>query len=188
MIEVALAGSILTVLWLGLADAVRGGVRSQEALVQQADRVEELRQASDFLRDDLNGTSAARMSFDLMQGNRCVLELQHPVRVEGVDTWGVRSPGIAAEAATNGEQGWHIRYVADGRHPGAVVPLQRQVVDEEGSVRDRETVAQLGRDEMGLPGFSVETAGEMAAVRISRADDETGVNCKETSLYVRIRN
>lgn len=190
LVEVVIASVVLVALWYGLADAMRSGARSQQVLMDAAGEVGEIRRSNGELLDDLRATSAAAMSVELEADGNCVLELQHPIRFEGADTWGVSTPGHAFDAPTTGEPGWRIRYSVSGTTlQSAPRSLVRQVLDADEEVRDeRVIVTELAQGDTAHPSFSVTQEGELWKVHISQANHDDGPDGPGTEFHVRMRN
>lgn len=192
ILELALASVVMVVLWYSLTEAMSSGTRSQQVLMQAATELAEVRRSNGLLLEDLRATSAETLRLEESEDGTTRLELQHPIRVEGVQTWGVRTPGRALDAETNGEPGWSIRYAVSGstesQAPGPR-SLVRQVLDAEGEIQSEQViVTELDCSNAEKPGFTVTPEGAMWAVHIVQANDEHGPDGPGTVFHVRTRN
>jgi hypothetical protein len=186
LIEVCIASVVLIVLWYALAGAMNSGTRSQEVLMDAAAELAEMRRSNDLLLEDLRATGAGAMSIETLEDGNDVLELQHPIRVEGALAWGVRTTGHALDDPTTGEPGWSIRYAVGG---DSATSLVRQVLAADGTVQSEQVVVtQLSPGDPQQPSFSITRQGEMWRVHIAQADHQQGHPGPGTEFHVRMRN
>lgn len=192
LLEVAIAGCLMSVLTYSFVAASNMGNNSFGAVERAAESTREVREVGDTIKKEFCTTTTDSLDIVVLEDGNHQVTFQQPLVVGGAMSWGAYDATWGPNEDDKNQEGWWIRYTVqdfvneDGE---AQKRLVRQVLNVDSEPQEQETVATNLRTGAGdNPGFQVTQTGDVWVIDVYTEGQVDGSLGEGASFNVRIRN
>lgn len=192
LLEVAIAGALMSILTYSLVVASSLGNNSYEAVERATANTREVQEVSESIKQEFKTTNEDNIDIVVLADGNHQVTFQHPLILGGALGWGAYDTSWGPSDDDKNQPGWWIRYTvqtivnADGDAERCLV---REVLDEAFDVQEQDTVATDLRAGNGAnPGFQVNQTGDVWAIEMYMEGLLEGSLGAGAMFNVRIRN